>query len=99
MNQLFGLYDADNNNNFSVDEFIDLYCTEIKDDGDGGNPPVDTNCPSDKEFDSDICQCVKKDSCGRSCEPPLISDPVTKCDCITITEFTNLYNHTLDDNC
>ena len=67
VNQLFGLYDTDNDHYFSVDEFINLYCKEIEDDGDGGNPPVDTNCPSGKEFDFDICQCVAKDSCDRSC--------------------------------
>ena len=55
VNQLFSIYDTDDDDNFSVEEFINLYCKEVDDGGDDGNPPVDTNCPSGKEFDFDIC--------------------------------------------
>ena len=55
----FTIYDKDFDDYFSVDEFIYLYCEEIKI-PDGGGTTVNTNCPADKEFDYDICQCVKK---------------------------------------
>ena len=61
---------------------------------------VNTDCNlHEEEFDFDLCKCVKKEGCGRECKAPLIIDPVSKCDCLSITEFTEFYNHNLDENC
>ena len=58
-------------------------------------------CARDEEFDKDICECVKTETCwGLNCYGPgLIADPISKCKCISVNEFVALYTHGLDKEC
>ena len=95
VNEFYEAYDQDEDGNLSAEEFRELYCANVY----NAENSINFDCSDEQEFDFDICKCVALESCERTCENPLILDPVTKCDCISLTEFTQLYDHTLDDQC
>ena len=58
------------------------------------------DCPDeDEEFNTILCQCVSTATYDNDCIPPLIKDPVTKTDCISLRDFIAIYNHGRDTNC
>ena len=65
----------------------------------GDNEVADMTCDDNHEFNMDICQCIASTTCDEVCELPLVKDPITGCGCITISEFTGLYDHNFDENC
>ena len=58
-------------------------------------------CAKDEYFDSDACQCLKKETCAPyvRCGYGQVADPRFDCKCESIAVVAEIYDHGLDDNC
>ena len=50
--------------------------------GDSCGPSV-SFCPPGMIYNEDICECVSEVTCMLWCEPPMVSDPIHGCSCMT----------------
>ena len=56
-------------------------------------------CPSGMYWDMDACMCFMEAKCKLYCGDGMALHPQYDCNCVTVEEVEQLYDHELDENC